>query len=70
MQPKGKGHVTPVKKIEGGLQRYLVLPFVKGIFIPGSLDYPYLEQAERITLVLLVMCVHEFKCLTIVKSIS
>ncbi|CBI33667.3 unnamed protein product, partial [Vitis vinifera] len=29
VQPKGKGHVTPTKKLEGGLQRYLVLPFVK-----------------------------------------
>ena len=61
MQPKGKGHVTPAKKIEGGLQRYLVLPFVKGIFIPGLLDYPYLEHTERIILVFLVVCELEFK---------
>lgn len=29
VQPKGKGQFTPAKKLEGGLQKHLVSPFVK-----------------------------------------
>lgn len=29
MQSRGKGHPTP-KKLEGGLQKYLAIPFTKG----------------------------------------
>lgn len=29
VQPKGKGNVAP-KKLEGGLQKHLILPFTKG----------------------------------------
>uniref|UniRef100_A0A6N2MNX3 Uncharacterized protein n=2 Tax=Salix viminalis TaxID=40686 RepID=A0A6N2MNX3_SALVM len=30
VQPRGKGPFPPAKKLEGGLQRHLALPFTKG----------------------------------------
>ncbi|XP_065620350.1 protein SWEETIE-like isoform X2 [Quercus suber] len=32
VQPRGKGPFPPAKKLEGGLQRHLALPFTKGRF--------------------------------------
>lgn len=30
VHPRGKGQYAPAKKLEGGLQRHLALPFMKG----------------------------------------
>ncbi|KAF7819995.1 HEAT repeat-containing protein 5B isoform X1 [Senna tora] len=33
VQPRGKGPFPPAKKLEGGLQKHLILAFRKGIFL-------------------------------------
>ncbi|KAH7554386.1 hypothetical protein JRO89_XS12G0185600 [Xanthoceras sorbifolium] len=43
VQPRGKGPSPPARKLEGGLQRHLALPFTKGVLLFESLRFLTLE---------------------------
>uniref|UniRef100_A0A6N2KGI2 Uncharacterized protein n=1 Tax=Salix viminalis TaxID=40686 RepID=A0A6N2KGI2_SALVM len=55
VQPRGKGPFPPAKKLEGGLQRHLALPFtkvsgtrLKDVRIGITLSWVYFLQAIRL----------------------
>ncbi|KAJ4884026.1 HEAT repeat-containing protein [Raphanus sativus] len=55
VQPRGKGPFPPAKKLEGGLQRHLILPFTKAVGLRArskrfglALSWVFFLQANRI----------------------